>query len=188
MTPLPSLPSNLDPICTSCGSVSSLTSQLTTGIVATTAGQLAQVQGTIAGQTAGLQALVSQANATSAASLALIEAAISQDFVNQLVSQYTTPDGVADVKCVADELLKVANTLEEANEKQITIRQLPPISLSGVLASLFPQIPVPNIPSPAEIKAYISELIERKTKEQRDAIVKLQKAKAEADELSFVST
>jgi len=118
----------------------------------------------------------------------LIEAAVSQDFVNQLVSRYTSPDGVADVKCVADELLKAANTLEDANEKQITVQQLPPISVSGVLASLFPQIPVPNIPSPAEIKAYISELIERKKQEQRDAIVKLQKAKADADELSFIST
>jgi hypothetical protein len=188
MTSLPSLPPNLDPNCISCGSVSALTSQLTTGIVATTAGQLAQAQGAIAGQTAQLQGLVAQVNAGSAASLALIEAAISQDVVNQLLARYTSPEGVPDIKCVADELQKAATTLEDANEKLINAQQLPPISISGVLASLFPSIPVLTVPSPAEIKTYISNLIERKKQEQRDAIAKLQKAKADADELSFMST
>lgn len=183
MTSLPSLPANLDPACVSCGSISALSTQLTAGI----AGQFAQVQGALTSQTAGLQSVVAQVSTADAATRALIEAAISQDVINQLLAQYTTPDGVADIQCVADELVKLSNKLEKANEAKITATQRPPIAVSGLLSSLLPPIPVPTIPSPAEIKEYIVGLIERKKQEQRDAIVKIQKAKAEADNISFVS-
>lgn len=181
MTSLPNLPANLDPACVSCGSVSALSTQLTAGI----AGQFAQVQGALASQTAGLQSLVNQVSTANAATRALIEAAISQDVINRLLAQYTTSEGITDIQCVADELVKISNKLEETNEATITASQLPPITVGGLLASLLPPIPVPDIPSPAEIKEYIVGLIERKKQEQRDAIVKLQKAKAEADNISF---
>lgn len=191
MTPLPELPPNLDPACVSCGSVSALTSQLTTGI----AGQAAQVQGALAGQIQGavgsqvaqLQTLTNQINAADAATRAVIEAAISEDFINQLLAKYTPVGGVADIKCVADELTKVYDKLNNANELTINLVQGPQISLGSAIESLIPTIPVPTIPSPGEIKEYIVELIERKKKEQQEAILKLQRKDAEASDKSFAN-
>lgn len=183
MTPLPELPPNLDPACTSCGSVAALTSQLTTGI----AGQAAQVQGAIAGQVAQLQSLTSQVNAASTATRAIIEAAISEDFINQLLAQYTPPGGIANIKCVADELTKVYDKLNTANEVTIDLTQGPPVSLGAALEELIPPIPVPDVPSPAEIKEYIADLIERKKKQQQEAILKLQRKEAEASDASFAN-
>lgn len=189
MTPLPSLPSNLDPDCVSCGSVSSLTSQLTTGI----AGQTAQVQGALAGQiqsviggqVAQLQTLTTQISSADAATRAIIEATISEDFINQLLAKYTPIGGVANIKCVADELTKVYDKLNETNEAVIDLTQGPPVSLGSAIESLIPAIPVPDVPSPGEIQEYIVELIERKKKEQQEAILKLQKKTAEESDISF---
>lgn len=182
MTNLPNLPSNLDPTCISCGNVSALTAPLTTGLV----GQVAQVQGAIAGQTAGLQALITQVNATTATTRALIEAAISTDVIDRIISQYTFPDGTYDIKCVADELVKISDKLNETNTLAVNASQKPPLSVGGLLRTLIPTIEPPDIPSPAEIKGYVVELIERKKADRQKAIVKLQKAKAQADTISFV--
>lgn len=183
MTSLPNLPANLDPTCTSCGNISATSTQLTTGIT----GQFAQVQGALTSQTAELQSLVAQVSTVNAATRTVVETVISQNVINQLLAQYTTPDGIADIQRLAEELVKLSNKVVKANEAKITATQRPPIAVSGLLASLLPPIPVPTIPSPAEIKEYIVGLIERKKQEQRDAIVKIQKAKAEADNISFVS-
>lgn len=182
MTSLPNLPPNLDPTCISCGNVSALTAQLTTGLV----GAAAQVQGTIVGQTAQLQSLVTQINAVSTVTRALIEAAISEDLINNLISQYMLPSGIANIKCVSDELMKINEQLNKKNQTTIDASQIPPITTSGLLGALLPTIEPPDIPSPAEIKGYIVELIERKKKEQQEAIVKLQREKAQADNISFV--
>lgn len=182
MTNLPNLPSNLDPTCISCGSVSALTAPLTAGL----AGQAAQVQGAIAGQTAGAQALIAKVSATTSTTRVLIEAAISTDVIDGIISQYTLPDGTYDIKCVADELIRISNKLNEANTLTINALQIPPVSVGGLLRTLIPTIEPPDIPSPAEIRGYVVELIERKKVERQKAIVKLQKAKAQADTISFV--
>jgi hypothetical protein len=172
MTPLPSLPPNLDPTCINCGAVSALTSQLNINSFAQTA--IGQVQGVIGSQTAQLQALVAQANAANAATRALIETAIPDDLIDEIIQKYTPVGGIANIKCVVDELNKTADTLNKTYEKIINTSELPPVEVSGLLEELIPPIPIPDVPSPGEIKEYLFEVIEKKKKAQQEALIRAQ--------------
>ena len=176
MTPLPSLPPNLDPNCINCGVISAVTSQLN----ANNFGQLAvsQVQTVTAGATSQITAATTQVNVATETTKLLIEQAIPDTLVDQIIEQYTPVGGVANIKCVADELNTLYNKLNEANNRRIDANQLPPVTIGGLLEILIPPIPVPDIPSPVEIKEYIFEVIERKKRAQRDALVRAQLIKA----------
>lgn len=181
MTPLPALPANLDPACISCGAISSLTAGVQGAAAGAIGGAIAGAQGAIAGQTAQLQALVAQANAANAATIAIIDAFLSDDIINQLLEKFKIPPyGIPDIQCVKDELLKIHDQVNDANELIIKVLQGPPIDIGAAIKALIPDIPVPVIPSPGEIKERIMFKLNEKRKEQQQAIMKLQRQKAEA--------
>lgn len=175
MTPLPSLPANLDPSCISCGTVSALT----TGIQG--AAQAA-IGTAVSGPLAQAQGLVAQATAASAATQAIIDAALSDAIIDELLERFRVPpSGLPDIQCVRDELIKIHDTLNTTNETTIEILQGPPVDLAGLITSLIPEIPVPVIPSPGEIKERIMLKLEQKQQEQQEALMKLQKARKQVE-------
>lgn len=175
--PLPSLPANLDTTCLSCGEISALTTQLTAGV----AGGIAAAQGAVTGQLAQVQALVAQANAASAATQAIIDAALSDAVIDQLLAQFTIPPlGIPDIQCVKDELLRIHDQLNTANEVVIKTLEGPPVDIGTAIEKLIPPIPLPVIPSPGEIKERILAKLEEKRKQLEEEKSKLQNAKAKA--------
>lgn len=179
--PLPSLPANLDTTCLSCGEISALTAQLTAGVAGQVAGGIAAAQGAVTGQLAQVQALVAQANAASAAAQAIIDAALSDEIIDQLLAQFTVPPlGIPDIQCVKDELLRIHDQLNTANEVVIKTLQGPPIDIGAAIEALIPPIPLPVIPSPGEIKERILAKLEEKRKQLEEEKSKLQNAKAKA--------
>jgi len=186
MTAPLSLPQNLDPTCISCGETAALTAQLNAGIAA----GVATAQGAIAGQTAQLQALVAQANASSAAVFTLIDLAFSQEVINGLLAKFIGPNGIPDLQCVRDELLKLHDVVNKTNDVLINSQQVPelPDEVLAIVESLVPPIPTLTIPSPGEIKEYIMMKLEELERQRQDAISKLQneKAKALEDAPTFV--
>lgn len=193
MTPLPQLPTNLstDNIGTS---ISGVVSQ---GVIPqfpnlptvpnspSLAGLTGQVQGLISNQLSGPLTQIQQFNAASGATLALIEAAITEDQITQLFEQYRLPNGTIDFESVTTELNSIETDLTTTYDKVIEVGQLPPVSVSGLLTELIPEIPVPNIPSPAEIKQYINNVIEKRKQLEQQAIMKAQKLQAEKESLPF---
>lgn len=193
MTPLPQLPTNLstDNIGTSISGVVSqgLIPQFpnlpTVPNAPSLAGLTGQVQGLISNQLSGPLTQIQQFNAASGATLALIEAAITEDQITQLFEQYRLPNGTIDFESVTTELNSIETDLTTTYDKVIEVGQLPPVSVSGLLTELIPEIPVPNIPSPAEIKQYINNVIEKRKQLEQQAIMKAQKLQAEKESLPF---
>jgi len=193
MTPLPQLPTNLstDNIGTSISGVVSqgvipqFPNLPTVPNAPSLAGLTGQVQGLISNQLSGPLTQLQQFNAASGATLALIEAAITEDQITQLFEQYRLPNGTIDFESVTTELNSIETDLTTTYDKVIEVGQLPPVSVSGVLTELIPEIPVPNIPSPAEIKQYINNVIEKRKQLEQQAIMKAQKLQAEKESLPF---
>lgn len=193
MTPLPQLPTNLstDNIGTSISGVVSqgvipqFPNLPTVPNAPSLAGLTGQVQGLISNQLSGPLTQIQQFNAASGATLALIEAAITEDQITQLFEQYRLPNGTIDFESVTTELNSIETDLTTTYDKVIEVGQLPPVSVSGLLTELIPEIPVPNIPSPAEIKQYINNVIEKRKQLEQQAIMKAQKLQAEKESLPF---
>lgn len=193
MTPLPQLPTNLstDNIGTSISGVVSqgvipqFPNLPTVPNAPSLAGLTGQVQGLISNQLSGPLTQIQQFNAASGATLALIEVAITEDQITQLFEQYRLPNGTIDFESVTTELNSIETDLTTTYDKVIEVGQLPPVSVSGLLTELIPEIPVPNIPSPAEIKQYINNVIEKRKQLEQQAIMKAQKLQAEKESLPF---
>jgi hypothetical protein len=188
MTSLPELPTNLN-----SGNIGTNVSSIVEEVIPQFPGlpKIPTVdlagQTVVAGAIAGPVAQLQQFSAASQTTLALIEKAIPEKEINELIEKFKLPDGTVDLDRVNQELNKKYETLNSTYEKVINGLQLPPISVSGLLASLIPTVPVPNIPSPSEIQQYINNFIERKKVAQQQAIMKLQKEQAKLEETPFTA-
>lgn len=187
MSPLPPIPTNLS-TATATTNLSGIVQQAIPQFPAVpsipgvpdVAGQAQAVVGAaVAGALAAPLAQLQQFSAASQATLALIDAAIPEEQILAIIERFTLPDGTVLWDQVEAELNKLRQTVVNTYQKIIDGLQLPPISVSGLLAKLIPDIPVPEIPSPGDIKQYINNFIERKKLAQQQAIMKLQAKKAE---------
>lgn len=189
MTPLPSLPANLN--TNNIGTtLSEITSQVTPQFPSLPSipnvPNISGLQGLVSNNLTGTTQL-QQFSAASATTLAIIEAAIPEEQITQLIEQYRLPNGTVDLNSVKNELNQINNNLTTTYSKVIDSLQLPAVSVSGLLTQLIPDIPVPNIPSPAEIKQYINNLIDRKKQLEQQVIMKSQQLAAEKEQLPFTT-
>jgi hypothetical protein len=176
---LPHLPTNLNP-ATAGKNLSGITQQAIP--------QFPKLP-TIPGVASAQQVINSgeQFVAASKTTLKLIETAIPEEQIDKLIDQNKSIDGTVNFDKVKDELDKKSEAVNLTYEKIIDGLQPPSVSVTGLLAQLIPTIPVPNIPSPGEIREYINNLIEKKKIEQQQAIMKLQKQKAKLEETPFTA-
>lgn len=196
MTPLPNLPSNL-----STGTVASTVqasipalppipglpsipgvpsvAQLASPI----AGQVGQVTGQITAVTQNLQ----QLNVASESITALIDTAIPEETIEELIKKYTSLDGTVDFSAVRQEIDNKYKQLNDTYNKVINARQVPKVQFRSLLAALLPDIPTIDIPSPAEIQQRINAMIEKKKRIQQEAITKAQKLAEKIEESPFTA-
>lgn len=194
MTAIPQIPSNLLPNTVGTD-VSSLVKQAVPQFPAMpsipnidVAGQAqALVGGAVAGALAGPLGQLQQFSAASQTTLALIENAIPEEQILAVIEKFKLPDGTIEWDKVEIELDKLGVRITETYKKIIDGLQLPPISVSGLLAELIPDIPIPEIPSPGDIKQYINNFIERKKLAQQQALMKLQAQKAKLERTPFTA-
>ncbi len=190
MTPLPSLPANLNTSnigTTLAGVASQVTPQFPSLPSIPNVPNISGLQGLVSSNLVGPTAQLQQFSAASATTLAIIEAAIPEEQITQLIEQYRLPNGTVDLNSVKNELNQINNNLTTTYSKVIDSSQLPAVSVSGVLTQLIPDIPIPNIPSPAEIKQYINNLIDRKKQLEQQVIMKGQQLEAEREQLPFTA-
>jgi len=184
MTPLPTLPTNL-----STNNIGTTVSQITTQVVPQfpnipTIPSVTDAQGVISNALAGPTTQLQQFTAASATILGLIEVAIPEKQISQLIERFRLPNGTVDFGAVNTELNKINETITTTNDKIINA-QIPPVS--ELLSGLIPTIPTLDIPSPAEIKQYINNLIDRRKQLEQEAIMKLQDLEAEKELTPFSS-
>jgi hypothetical protein len=117
----------------------------------------------------------------------LITKILPETQINQLIEKYRLPDGTLNLDKAQEELNKTYQGVVD-NYKKIADASRPPrIEVAGILASLLPKIPVPNVPNPVRIAQYIDNLVERKKRTEQQAIMKLQKLDAQLEETPFTA-
>lgn len=117
----------------------------------------------------------------------LIETTLPESEIDKLIEKYRLPDGTVNLDDVNEELNNKYDKINKGYEAIINGLQVPPIQLTGILSALIPTIPVPVIPSPAEIRDYINDIIEKKKIAQQQAIINTQRLAAKEEESPFTA-
>lgn len=168
MTPLPELPANLQ---SSVSKVPSLTQQIPQFPVVPQIPQVPQVE-----QIQNLQNAIKQADSITQK---LIETAIPESTIDSLMQTYKLPDGSVDFEKIS----QILNSKADMLLKSTSVPEIPKISFSGGLASLIPDIPVVELPTPAKVKKWIDTIIEKRKAAQQQLITQrqLEAARLEAE-------
>ena len=158
MTPLPDIPENLRPNLPSVPNLVPQTPQFP---------NLPSVTG------ANVAPSVSTQLATVNSANPLIKAAIPESIVDDLIEKATESDGSVDFNEVTTKINAKVNAFISAST--VTKIELPTIP------SLIPRLPVIDIPTPAEIRAYVNTLIQQRKIEEQELITQTQLREAEAE-------
>lgn len=114
----------------------------------------------------------------------LIDAAIPENIVDDLIQRYKLPDGSVDFEQVAVKLNEIAdnfaNGLTSPPPPTLTS---PSAAILKLLDALIPELPVINIPTPAQIQNRVKTLLEKRAAARQKVITKaqLQAAKLERE-------
>ncbi len=117
----------------------------------------------------------------------LITKILPETQINQLIEKYRLPDGTLNLDKAQEELNKTYQDVVDNYRKIVDASQPPRIEVAGILASLFPKIPVPNVPNPVKIAQYIDDLLERKKRTEQLVIMKKQELEAQLEETPFTA-
>lgn len=176
MSPLPELPRNLNPsvsLGSARSSLMSATSNFPNLPTLPNSNNIIPQQVSVASKTI----------------LGLIEKGIPEKEIDAVIEKYRLPNGTVDLDMVNDDLNLKYERLNQGYAKIVEGLQATPVSLtvSGILAGLVPKIPSPNIPSPAEIRQYINNIIEKKKRQEQQIIMRAQRLAAAEEELPFTA-
>lgn len=118
---------------------------------------------------------------------ALIAKILPETQITQLIERYRLPDGTLDLDRAREELNKTYQDIVDNYKKIVDASQPPRVEIAGILASLLPKIPVPNIPNPARIAQYIENLLEKKKQAEQLVVMKKQKVEAQLEQTPFTA-
>jgi hypothetical protein len=158
MTPLPDIPENLRP---SLPSVPNLAPQVP---------QFPNLP-SVAGVNA-ISSVSAQFGGLTSAN-PLIKAAIPESILDDLIEKAKETDGSVDFNEVTTKINAKVNSFISAST--VTKIELP------TLPSLIPKLPVIDIPTPAEIRAYVNTLIQQRKIEAQQLVTETQLREAEAE-------
>lgn len=115
----------------------------------------------------------------------LIQAALPESFIDELLQQAKQSDGSIDFNEVTTKLNAKVNQFTSASS--VPSINPPELELVSIVENLIPTIPVIKFPSPADIKQYVNGLIEKKKIQAQEAITQTQLLAAELETKPFSS-